>query len=67
MIKRINIYCGYHRNTIVKQQPTIEKKFALQIKCLECNGTGIFDCGIKEECGICISCKGTGNQYIGTI
>jgi hypothetical protein len=50
-------------------QTTIYNKnnFILQIKCLECNGSGIFDCGIKEENNICVSCKGAGKQYIGTI
>lgn len=65
--KKINIYCGWYRSTIIKQQPTIKNDFILQIKCLECNGSGIFDYGIKEENGVCISCKGTGEQYIGTI
>lgn len=34
-------------------------------KRLECSGTGIFDCGIEEEKGICICCKGTGKVFIG--
>ena len=65
--KKINIYCGLYRNTVIKQRPVIKKDFVFQIKCLECGGTGTFNCGIKDEFGICISCKGTGNQYIGTI
>lgn len=65
--RKIDVYCGWHRNTIVNQHPIIEKDFVLQIKCLECNGAGIFDCGIRKEHGRCISCKGTGKQYIGTI
>ena len=65
--KKINIYCGWHRNTMVRQYPHIEKEFIFTIKCLECKGTGLFDCGIEEENGICVSCKGTGEQYVGTI
>lgn len=65
--KKINVYCGWYRNTVVKQRPVIKKIFVFQIKCLECNGSGIFDCGIKEENETCVSCNGTGKQYIGTI
>ena len=65
--KKINDYCGWYRNTVVKQRPVIKKDFVFQIKCLECNGSGIFDCGIKEENETCVSCNGTGKQYIGTI
>ena len=65
--KKINVYCGWYRNTVVKQRPVIKKDFVFQIKCLECNGSGIFDCGIKEENETCVSCNGTGKQYIGTI
>lgn len=65
--KKINVYCGWYRNTVVKQRPVIKKDFVFQIKCLECGGTGTFNCEIKDEFGICISCKGTGNQYIGTV
>lgn len=65
--KKINVYCGWYRNTVVKQRHVIKKDFVFQIKCLECNGSGIFDCGIKEENETCVSCNGTGKQYIGTI
>ena len=65
--KKINVYCGWYRNTVVKQRPVIKKDFVFQIKCLECNDSGIFDCGIKEENETCVSCNGTGKQYIGTI
>ena len=56
-----------HRSTIIKQRPIIKNDFIFQIKCFECNGSGIFDCGIKEENETCVSCNGTGKQYIGTI
>ncbi|MFR8428095.1 MAG: hypothetical protein ACLVCH_11555 [Roseburia inulinivorans] len=65
--KKINVYCGWHRSTIIKQRPIIKNDFIFQIKCFECNGSGIFDCGIQEENGTCVSCNGTGKQYIGTI
>ena len=36
-------------------------------ECLECGGTGIFDCGIPEMKRECVQCKGIGIQYFGTI
>lgn len=62
---KINIYCGFQRNTIVSVLPAIFGNIVFQIDCLECSGTGIFDCGIEEEKGICICCKGTGKVFIG--
>lgn len=67
MYKTINIYCGFNRDTIVKRIFANNNNYILKGKCLECNGTGIFDCGIPEQKGICVSCKGTGDQYFGSI
>lgn len=64
---KANVYCGFMRNTIVKCNTDIVGKYILKSKCLECNGTGQFSCGIPEEDDICVQCKGTGYQYYGTI
>ena len=64
-MKKINIYCGYKRNTAIKRIPIIINDFVFQIPCLECNGTKYFDCGIEDEKTICITCKGTGIQLLG--
>lgn len=64
---RINIYCGFKRDTVVKKKLRIKKNMFIYSDCLECNGTGIFDCGIPEMKGVCTQCKGTGIQYFGTI
>lgn len=61
------VWAGFYRNTIVKRKIKVVKKFALVSKCLECNGSGIFDCGIPEEKGPCRRCKSTGKEYFGTI
>lgn len=61
----VTVYCGWMRNTEIKVKPKICKDVAFEIKCIECNGTGIFDCGIEEERGTCICCKGTGKQLSG--
>lgn len=66
-MKKINIYCGFYRNTIVKIRPKLINQIFLEIPCLECHGKGIFNCGIEEQKGTCINCKGTGKQYLGGI
>ena len=64
--RKINVYCGWWRTKIVKRVPLIIDDVVLQIPCLECHGTGIFDCGIEEQRGMCIQCKGTGKQFLGS-
>lgn len=67
MSNKINIYCAWYRNTIIKYKPQLIKSIFLEIPCLECNGSGMFDCEIEEQIGMCICCKGTRKQYVGTI
>lgn len=62
---RMNIYCGFMRDTIIKKKVHIKSNMFIYSGCLECRGTGIFDCGIPEMKGTCIQCKGTGIQYFG--
>ena len=62
--KKINVDCGWYRNTVVKQRPVIKKDFVFQIKCLECNGSGIFDCGIKEETKLVFLVMEQGNNIL---
>lgn len=63
----MNIYSGFERNTVVKKKLQIKKDIFIYSDCLECRGTGKFDCGIPEIKGICIQCKGTGIQHFGII
>ena len=63
-MRKINIYCGFYRSTVVKQVPSIINDIFMQINCLECGGTGVFDCGIEEQRGRCECCKGTGKVYV---
>ncbi|WP_173017963.1 hypothetical protein [Lactonifactor sp. BIOML-A7] len=53
------------RDTIIKKKVHIKSNMFIYSGCLECRGTGIFDCGIPEMKGTCIQCKGTGIQYFG--
>lgn len=64
---KMNIYCGFKRDTVVKKKLHIKKNMFIYSDCLECGGTGIFDCGIPEMKGRCVQCKGTGIQCFGTI
>lgn len=64
---KINIYGGFTRDNISKKKLRLKKNIFIYSDCLECKGTGIFDCGIPEMRGACIQCKGTGIQYFGTI
>jgi len=66
-VEIINIYCGIKRDTIKKRPYANNENFILKGACLECGGTGIFDCGIPECKGECVQCKGTGIQYFGTL
>lgn len=61
----INIYCGFHRETIIKKKSVV-KEVTFEIDCLECDGTGEWNYA-EELIGKqkCVSCKGTGVQYIG--
>ena len=63
--RRINVYCGFWRTTVVPAKSKIVGDIAFVIPCLECDGTGIFDCGIEEEEGTCVRCKGTVVEFIG--
>lgn len=65
--RSINVYCGWYRDTIIKiRQPKINSGVVFEILCLECNGTGEWNC---FENGLgklkCVNCKSTGKQYIG--
>lgn len=60
----IDVYCAYNNNTKVKRKYAVHKGF-MKIKCLECDGTGIFDCGITEERCRCNTCKGCGFLFVG--
>lgn len=65
-MSKINIYCGCYRDTIVKAKPKIINEIVFEIPCLECEGTGIWDYFPEEiPAHQCVSCKGTGKQYIG--
>lgn len=64
---KMNIYCGFKRDTVIKKKLHIKKNMFIYSDCLECKGTGIFDCGIPEVKSECVECKGTGMQYFGTI
>lgn len=66
-MRRPVIYAGFWRSTEVRKRVKIINDFVLTSKCLECDGSGIFGCGIPEEKGICVRCKGTGIEYFGTI
>lgn len=63
--EKIDVYCGFWRTTVVKCRARIISDVAFEIDCLECGGTGVFDCGIPEERGDCVACKGTGKEYLG--
>lgn len=62
---KVNVYCGWWRDTIVKIKPTI-KDIVLEIPCLECEGTGDWNYAedLIGKCK-CIICKGTGKQFLG--
>ena len=64
---RINIYCGFKRDAVIRKKLHIKKDIFICSECLECGGTGIFDCGIPEMKCECVQGKGTGIQYFGTI
>lgn len=65
-MSKINIYCGWYRNTIVKVKPKIVDDIVFEIPCLECGGTGVWDYFPEEDTvHSCINCKGAGKQYVG--
>lgn len=64
---RMNIYSGFKRDTVIKKKLHIKKDIFIYSECLECGGTGIFNCGIPEMKCECVQCKGIGIQYFGTI
>ncbi len=64
-MNRLTIYCGWWKNTKINPKYKIIQNMFFKTKCLECGGTGIFECGIPEEKGICTPCKGTGLEYCG--
>jgi len=61
---KANIYCGYYRETIIKQKLNILDIDIFEIPCLECNGTGRWNFMPEYEEIDCVQCKGTGKQYI---
>ncbi|MGL5433788.1 MAG: hypothetical protein ACRDBO_00125 [Lachnospiraceae bacterium] len=66
-MNEIDVFCGFFRLTVIKVKPLLVKESFMQTVCFECDGSGIFDCGITEVKGTCVCCKGTGVQYIGMI
>lgn len=65
----VDVVCGWYRNMLVSTEASdkhLAALGALQIKCLECEGRGIWDY-MEPEVPIhaCIVCKGTGKVYIG--
>lgn len=65
-MNKINVYCGWYRNTMVQMNPKIIDEIVFEIPCLECGGTGIWDYfPEKEPTCRCVVCKGTGKQYVG--
>jgi len=66
MSNKINVYCGWYRDTIVRIKPKIISDTVFEIPCLECEGTGAWNY-FEEELGKlkCVNCKGIGKQYIG--
>lgn len=65
-MRNINVYCGWHRDTIVKIKPIIVGEVVFEIPCLECDGTGIWNYFPEERpTHSCVVCKGTGKQYVG--
>lgn len=63
---KLNIYCGWRRDTIIKAEPKIVKDIVFEIPCLECEGTGVWDYFTEEELPCqCADCNGTGKQYVG--
>ena len=62
---KINVYCGWTRDSVIKERPEIVKGVAFQITCIECLGSGQWNFGPPGTSGICIQCKGTGKQYVG--
>lgn len=65
-MSELEIYCGWHRDTIVKVKPKIVDEIVFEIPCLECGGTGVWDYFLEEMPACpCVNCKGTGKQYVG--
>lgn len=65
-MSKVNIYCGWYRNTIVEVKPKIIDEIVFEIPCLECDGTGMWDYFPEEiPAHPCVNCKGTGKQYVG--
>lgn len=62
----VDVYCGRYRETVVKVNAEIVGDIVLSIPCLECEGTGVWDFFPEEiSARRCVSCKGTGYQYLG--
>lgn len=61
----IDVYCGYYRDTIVRVRYRLVEDIVLEIDCMECGGTGIWNY-FPEEFGeeACVACKGTGRQLL---
>lgn len=62
--KKINIYCGWHRSTIIKQRPIIKNDFIFQIKCFECNGSGILIVELKKKTELVFLVMEQGNNIL---
>lgn len=63
---KIDVYCGWSRETIVRCKTRIVRDIAFEIPCLECDGTGVWDYFPEEiPARKCNACKGTGKQYVG--
>ena len=61
----IAVYCGFHRETIVKQKPKLISNVVFETPCIECGGVGLWDFHPEEPAEKCVLCKGTGKQLIG--
>lgn len=66
-VKKITVYCGWQRDTEVRAQTEIVSGIAFKMPCFECGGSGVWNYYPDEDengC-LCVSCKGTGVQYVG--
>ncbi|MDD3029846.1 MAG: hypothetical protein PHS57_06175 [Alphaproteobacteria bacterium] len=61
--ERVVVYCGFLRETEVETFAEVIGGIAGRIACLECGGSGVWDFGYDGP-QVCVSCKGTGKQYV---
>lgn len=65
MVEVMDIYCGLKRETVVQLEVTDLGCGAGRIRCLECEGSGVWAFMEPEipACP-CVECKGTGHQLV---